>query len=109
VKLDENFYVSGDLIVDMSRHLYTTINNEPVKKAPLFSVAGLGVGAGYTDECTTLAVNYTSILRDNGQGTQTRNQTVTVQLQLRTLGDTRVRSSLGEVRVPDGLSASNAR
>ncbi|HEY8580836.1 MAG TPA: LPS assembly protein LptD, partial [Beijerinckiaceae bacterium] len=109
IKLTENVFVSGDIIVDMSRHLYTTVNDVPVKKAPLFSVAGLGLGAGYTDECTTLAVNYTSILRDNGQGAQTRNQTVMVQLQLRTLGDTQVRSSLGEVRVPDGLSASSAR
>lgn len=109
VKLTENVFVTGNLLLDMSRHLYTNANNDPVKRAPLFSVAGLGVGAGYTDECTTLAVNYTSILQDNGAGTQTRNQTVTLQLQLRTLGDTRVRSSLGDVVVPDGLSASTAR
>ncbi len=108
LKVNENVFVMGNVITDLSRHLYT-VDGDPLKSAPLFSVAGLGIGAGYTDECTTLAVQYSSILQNNNATSQTRNQTLTVQLQLRTLGDTRLRSSLGEVRVQDGLTASQAR
>ena len=53
-----------------------------------FSISALGIGAGYTDECTTFAVTYTSVYGDNGSGTLSRNTTVLVSLQLRTLGGT---------------------
>lgn len=100
-KIDQNWYVTGNVIFDMSRHLYNTTQTTG---APLFSLAGLGLGAGYTDECATLSVNYTSVYQDNVGGTgPTRNQTVLFQLQLRTLGDTRIASSLANVRVQDGL------
>jgi LPS-assembly protein len=48
-------------------------------------------------------VTYASVYQDKGTGTPVRNQTVLVQLQLRTLGDTRVQSSLSAMRVDDGL------
>lgn len=100
-KFDKNFFVTGNVIFDMSRHLYNTTQSSG---APLFSLAGLGVGAGYTDECATLSVNYTSVYQDGigGVGPQ-RNQTVMFQLQLRTLGDTRFASNVGALRVQDGL------
>ena len=110
IKFTENWFVNGSIIVDMSRQNYSTlIPAGPVRQAPLFSVAGLGIGAGYTDECTTLAVTYTSILQENTLGVQERNQTVSLQLQLRTLGDARVRSGLDAIRMQDGLSSGNAR
>lgn len=108
IKFTENWFVNGSIIVDMSRQTYTTINNN-ARQAPLFSVAGLGIGAGYTDECTTLAVTYTSILQENTLGVQERNNTISLQLQLRTLGDARVRSGLDATRMQDGLSSGNAR
>lgn len=109
IKFTENWFVNSSIVVDMSRQFYATLDNAPAKRAPLFSVAGLGIGAGYTDECVTLAVNYTSILQENSLGVQERNQTISLQLQLRTLGDARVRSGLGEMRLQDGLSSGNAR
>ncbi|MFN3892078.1 MAG: LPS-assembly protein LptD [Beijerinckiaceae bacterium] len=109
LKFTENWFVNGSIIVDMSRQTYTPINSTAAKQAPLFSVAGLGLGAGYTDECTTLAVTYTSILQENTLGYQERNQTVALQLQLRTLGDARVRSGLDSSRLQDGLASGNAR
>jgi LPS-assembly protein len=100
-RFDQNWYVTGNVIFDMSRHLYNTTQTNG---APLFSLAGLGMGAGYTDECATLSVNYTSIYQNGvGGNAPTRNQTVLLQLQLRTLGDTRIASSLANVRVQDGL------
>ncbi len=104
-KITENVALNGNVIFDLSRHLY---NGDPgllptVRAAPLFSVAGLGVGATYNDDCTTLGVQYTSVLQANGAGQTVRNQTVLFSLQLRTVGDTRVRSNIGELAVQDGL------
>ena len=101
-KISPNYFISGNVIFDLSRHLY---NDVPTigGHAGLFSLAGLGLGGGYTDDCTTLRVNYTSVYTQNSGGAPVRNQTVLVQLQLRTLGDTRLQSSLGDIKVQDGL------
>jgi LPS-assembly protein len=85
-KLSRNYFLQGNVTFDMSRHLYA----EPLvnySDPGLFPIAALGLGGGYTDECTTLMVTYTSVYQDNGTGTLSRNQTVLVSLQLRTLGD----------------------
>ncbi len=109
-KLTEGFSVNGNVIFDLSRHLYNnSANTATIRSAPLFSIAGLGVGATYSDDCTTLGVQYTSVLQANGAGQAIRNQTLLVSLQLRTVGDTRARSNLGEVPVQDGLGASPIR
>jgi LPS-assembly protein len=93
-KINKNFSVNGSVIFDLSRHLYNgTI--PAVGNAPLFSIAGLGLGASYSDECTTLAVRYTSILESNGAGSNVRNQTVLLSLQLRTVGDTKIKPLSG--------------
>ena len=103
-QVSKNWSISGSVIFDLSRHLY---NDTPlvvaVGKAPLFSIAGLGLGATYSDECTTLGVRYTSILESNGAGATVRNQTVLLSLQLRTVGDTRISSSLGTTPIGGGL------
>lgn len=91
-QVSKNISVNGSVIFDLSRHLYNG-TNPALGRAPLFSVAGLGVGASYSDDCTTLAVRYTSILESNGAGSTVRNQTVLFSLQLRTVGDTRVRTN----------------
>ena len=107
LKLTENTFINGNVIFDMSRHLY---NQQFNAHAPLFSLAGIGVGGGYQDDCISFQATFTSIYQDNGYGTSPiRNQTVMQQLQLRTLGDTKVKSNLGDVRVSDGLSNSIVR
>jgi len=89
---NRNIFVNGSVIFDMSRHLYTASASD---SKPLFSVAGLGLGAGYKDECTTLMVNYSSTFPQNAVGTPTtRSQTIMFQLQLRTLGEAKVATSL---------------
>jgi LPS-assembly protein len=94
----KNYFVNGNVIFDLSRHFY----NGVLGTAPLFSVAGLGVGGGYQDDCTLFTVNYTSIYEG---GTVGRNQTITFGLQLRTLGETRVSSALANVPVSDGIKS----
>jgi LPS-assembly protein len=99
-KINQNYFVTGNAIFDLSRYQY----NELVGgHAGLFSLAGLGLGAGYTDDCTTLRVNYTSVYQEKGGIGAVRNQTVLVQLQLRTLGETRWQSDLGYTKVQDGI------
>jgi LPS-assembly protein len=78
--------VNGSVIFDMSRHLYDL----PGQSTPRFYATNYGVGVGYTDECTTLNLSYLSRLSDPVAATPAvRDQTVTIQLTLRTLGDLR--------------------
>ncbi len=104
-KVDQNYFLSSNVIFDLSRQLY---NGTPgvVGNAGLFTVAGLGVGLGYIDDCTSFSINYTSAYQDKGAGVPVRNQTLAFQLQLRTLGDTRITSSLGNSSAQDGLNTT---
>jgi LPS-assembly protein len=61
LQLDQNWFVNGNVITNLSS---AKTNNS--SSAPLLSVAGLGIGGGYSDECTTLSVAYSSVLNDNG-------------------------------------------
>jgi LPS-assembly protein len=103
-KLEQGYYTTGSVIFDMSRHLYDNFGNI-ISSTPLFFPAGFGVGVGYSDPDTTFGLNYTNVYQDNGNGAPVRNQTVSVQLQLRTLGDAKISRSLGDIAVQDGLSS----
>lgn len=100
IALDKNYFLQGNVVFDMTRHLY---NNDGIGNAKLFTPASFGLGAGYQDECTTFSLNYTSTYTL----ANTRNQTVMMQLQLRTLGDAKLSQSLGATSVQDGISLSN--
>jgi LPS-assembly protein len=93
--LDKNWFINGNVISNLS----SGKSNSSTSNAPLLSVAGIGIGGGYSDECTTLSVAYSSVLNDNGAGTQTRNQTLVFQLNLRTLGDARIKTGFSEAAV----------
>jgi len=99
-KITPNYFVSGNAIFDLSRSQYNLLVGG---NAGLFSLAGVGLGAGYTDDCTTLSVNYTSVYQEKSGIGPVRNQTILVQLQLRTLGETRWQSDVGYTKVQDGL------
>ncbi len=107
LNITENTFVKGNVVFDLSRHLY---NTQFKGHAPLFSLAGLGLGAGYTDDCITFLANYSSIYQDNGSGSSPiRNQTIMFELQFRTLGDTKIKSNFGDLRIDDGLSNAISR
>lgn len=95
LQLDKNWFINGNVISNLS----SGKSNSSTSNAPLLSVAGIGIGGGYSDECTTLSVAYSSVLNDNGAGTQTRNQTLVFQLNLRTLGDARIKTGFSEAAV----------
>ncbi len=113
--ITKNYFLSGTVTFDMSRYLYNHLTQNPVLystytgtnltgTAPLFSVAALGVGAGYHDECTTLSINYSQLYQPQSYtGLPARNQSVMVTLQFRTLGEARFNYGLGSVLVNDGV------
>jgi LPS-assembly protein len=90
-KFMDHWDVHGSLIVDMSRHLYDL----PGEHTALFDPTSYGVGVGYADECTTLKVDYSSSYSQPIALTPvTRDQTVLVQLTLRTLGDVKASTNV---------------
>jgi LPS-assembly protein len=114
--LTKNYFVAGAVTFDMSRYLYNSLTADPLTNtiltgstltgtAPVFSIATLGFGGGYHDECTTFTVNYSSRYQPQASGQPARNQTVLLTLQLRTLGELKSSVSLGSVPLNDGVRA----
>jgi LPS-assembly protein len=113
--LTKNYFLNGTVTFDMSRYLYNNLTQQPalytnltginlIGTAPLFSVAALGAGVGYHDECTTLSINYSQIYQPQSYtGLPARNQSVMVTLSFRTLGEARFNYGLGSVLVNDGV------
>ena len=101
-KLSDNYFAQGNITFDMSRHLYPPYVIGYSNPGP-FAIAAFGVGGGYQDECTTFSVNYSSIYQDYGGGTLIRNQTVLLQLQLRTLGEAKFNQTFLNTSSLDGV------
>ncbi len=113
--ITKNYFLNGTVTFDMSRYLYNNLTSTPalytgytginlIGSAPPFSVAALGAGVGYHDECTTLSINYSQIYQPQSySGLPARNQSVMVTLQFRTLGEARFNYGLGSVLVNDGV------
>jgi LPS-assembly protein len=113
--LTRNYFLNGSVTFDMSRYLYNNLTALPtiystytganlIGNSPVFSVATLGAGVGYHDECTTFTVNYSEIYQPQAYtGLPARNQSVMVSLQFRTLGEARFNYGLGSVLVNDGV------
>ena len=99
--LTSNYFLQGNVTFDLSRHLYPT--SITGAESGLFSIAALGIGAGYSDECTTFAINYSSVYQDTGSNTLQRNQTVLVSLQLRTLGEAKFSKTTTTTTGLDGV------
>jgi LPS-assembly protein len=92
--------VNGSLVLDMSRHYYDTLG----QTTPVLYPVGYTFGFGYKDECTTLNLTYSSNVSQPALfstfpggpvilNPSTRNQTLMIKLELRTLGD--VRTNVG--------------
>lgn len=110
LNLNKNWFVTGELLADLDRYL---VNRELNKTLPpgvspyntrRVQLAGMSLGIGYQDECTTFSVAYQSTYNDPSLGLRERNQSVVMRLELRTLGDVRVRQSLTQTGTQDGLS-----
>ena len=98
-KFLDKYFVEGNVVFNLSRYLY----NGAGINTGRFSVAAAGLGFGYDDECTSFSVRYASSYSDASSTVRNRSQTVMVELKLRTLGDAKVRTSLGSSSAGDGL------
>jgi LPS-assembly protein len=93
-KFFDHWNVNASLILDMSRYLYDL----PGQHTPRLDPTNFGFGIGYEDECTTLKVNYTNTVSDPVASTPvTRDQTILVQLTLRTLGEVRASTDVSSL------------
>ena len=115
--ITKNYFLNANVTFDMSRYLYNTLSTyetltitNPLTgtyltgTAPVFSIAQIGFGAGYHDECLTATVRYSSFYQpDVGTGQPARNQTFLLTLQFRTLGDVKFGEALGEIPIHDGV------
>jgi LPS-assembly protein len=99
-KFQDHWSLDGSLVVDMSRHYYDTFG----QTTPVFYPVGYSFGFGYTDSCTTLTLRYSSNTSAPAayqvfpggpvvNNPAVRNQTLLIQLVLRTLGD--VKANVG--------------
>ena len=102
LKLTDQWYATGSVLVDLTRYLYDVAP----QKTSVFSPTAFSVGLGYKDECTTMTVSFISGLTDNGTGNKTRSQTVLFRLELRTLGEIKSKTGIGQIKVQDALSAA---
>jgi LPS-assembly protein len=87
-KLDKSWTVDGSVLFDMSRHYY----DQPGQTTPRLYAPNYAFGLTYGDTCTTLKVRYSSTNSDpvflNGTPVPAvHDQTLLVQLTLRTLGE----------------------
>jgi len=99
----QHYFVSGSINFDLSRqYYYPAVLTAP---APVFSIASYGVGVGYADDCTKLTLNYTNSISDNfgNPPVYTRNATLLLTLDLRTLGDIKAPIALTPSQIQDGV------
>jgi LPS-assembly protein len=97
-----NYFVQGNVTFDMSRQYYPLDLIGYYNPGP-FAIAALGAEGGYQNDCTTFSVSYSSVYQDNGNGSFVRNQTLLVQLQLRTLGDVAFKQTAQNGAALDGI------
>ena len=78
VKLDANWVVRGSALYDLESEKF----------------AANSIGVAYVNDCLILGLNYVTNY-SYGTGSPQLNHTITVQLSLRTLGDTSVSQNVG--------------
>jgi LPS-assembly protein len=110
--LVQNYFVTGAINFDLGRHYYNSVQYSPnvfPPQAPVFSIASWGFGAGYADDCTKISLNYSNVVSDNYgyPPVYTRNQTLLLSLDLRTLGNLKAPISLTPSQIQDGVRYSN--
>jgi LPS-assembly protein len=105
-KISNNYFAQGNITFDMSRQFYPPYIIGYSNPGP-FAIAAYGIGGGYEDECTTFSINYRSIYQDYGSGSLVRNQTVMLQLQLRTLGEAKFNQTFLNTNALDGVNNSS--
>lgn len=108
--ITSNWYVTGSVLVDLDkylaeRELFIQNPTATIYKGNRYDISSMSLGAGYTDECTTFGVVYTSSYNNTATGAKERQQAVMLRLELRTLGEASYRQAFGAAQsTQDGIS-----
>ena len=98
----DHYFFKGTATLDLNPYKYDNTTGLYDLKAGSAALAVLGAGIGYEDDCTTVSLNYTRSYTDS-LGVPSVDQTVLLQLTLRTLASTKVQTGLGAQTVQDGI------
>src|SRR5262249_30229590 len=93
----DHWTVNGGVVFDMSRHFYDTVGQQ----TPVFFAPSYGVSLAYGDDCTTIKLAYSNVTSDPVSTTvfvpPVHNQTILLQITLRTLGEVQTSTGIGGV------------
>ena len=98
----DHYFVKGTATLDLNPYKYDLATGLYDLKLGSPAVSVLGLGLGYDDECTTVSVNYSRSYTDSA-GVRGLDQTVLLQLTLRTLAQAKIKTGLGTETVQDGI------
>ncbi len=100
----DHYFVKGSATVDLNAFKYDPATGLYDEKLGSPALNLLSTGIGYTDDCTTLSLNYSRGYTDS-TGVPTLDQTVYLQFTLRTLASGKVQTDIGNAQtVQDGLN-----
>jgi len=100
-KFTDNYFLQGNVTFDMSRQYYP-LALVGYASPGSFPIAAMGLSGGYQDECCTFLVKYSYNYYDNGYSLA-HNNTILLELTLRTLGDLKFTQSFTSFAGLDGL------
>ena len=99
----DHYFVNGSATVDLNPYKYDLATASYDLKIAHPSVAVLGAGVGYQDDCTTVTVSY-SRSYTSAIGVPSVNQTLLLSINLRTLAQVNFSQNLGGTNtVQDGV------
>ena len=99
----DHYFAKGSATLDLNPYKYDVNTGLYDLKAGGAALAVLGAGIGYQDDCTTVSLNYSRSNTDS-LGVRSVDQTVLLQLTLRTLADGKLQTGLGSTQtVQDGI------
>jgi LPS-assembly protein len=93
-----NWFLTGSVLLDLDRYLGARQVALPIATSDNTNyVAGMSLGLGYIDECTTFSVSYSIAPRDVTltAGEKEENHTFAFSLELRSLGEVGYTQRLG--------------
>lgn len=92
-----NWFVTGSILLDLDRYLTAREAFPVATPENATTVAGMSLGLGYIDECTTFSVSYSITPRDItlSSGEKEQNHTIAFSLELRSLGEVGYTQRLG--------------
>ena len=98
----DHYFAKGTATIDLNPYKFDAATGLYDIKLKGVGLSVLGAGVGFENDCASIALNYTRSYTDSF-GVQGVDQTVLLQLTLRTLGQEKISTGLGAQTVQDGI------